>query len=548
LAAVKGKVNTTRKVKEKKKKWIRLKERHDKLGTTCSLSAIMKAKEIWEQLRRHDISKTEREDLVSKVNELVKSQVYELSLKHDTARIIQCILKFGNKTRRNEIFDKLSDRFLTMSKIKYAKFVIKGLFRYCTPSQRSQLITSFYNHIPNLLRHKESIKIVELAYNEYANAKERTLMLQEFYGPKFGLFKDSNGKNISEILADNPDEKDHMICHMKKSLMPLLDKNLVKHSIVHQAILEFMLHADDTSRSEMIEGLREVGVEMIHTREGAKVNLHCVWHGTAKDRKVYVKSLKNYVVKICKEEHGHLVLLGIFDSVDDTVLVIKNIINEMIPSLEEVCQDKHGRRVLLYLLNPRSHQYFSSQFLQLLTPGDSNVHSKKSQVKRWSELRAAISPPLIKLLSEKASEWICMKWMAPLMAESVHSSVCDVKDVYSNLCDSLVKPFNEEDHIVSDPCGHWVLKQLISHKRDEAGSSSSLLSDMILEGVSHDSLRQWSTTNRGCFVLISLMLSSDAVRSSLKDILSSSVVQLKESTSDGAKVLLKMMEGDGQTT
>ena len=62
---------------------------------------------------------------------------------------------------------------------------------------------------------------------------------------------------------------------------------------------------------------------------------------------MYVKSLKGYVVKICKvsrriivvymisflslslsqEEHGHLVLLGIFDSVDDTVLVSKIILS-----------------------------------------------------------------------------------------------------------------------------------------------------------------------------------------------------------------------------
>ena len=55
-----------------------------------------------------------------------------------------------------------------------------------------------------------------------------------------------------------------------------------------------------------------------------------------------MKSLKSYVVKICKvvdytnyinilislcqEEHGHLVLLGVFDSVDDTVLVSKTIL------------------------------------------------------------------------------------------------------------------------------------------------------------------------------------------------------------------------------
>ena len=34
-----------------------------------------------------------------------------------------------------------------------------------------------------------------------------------------------------------------------------------------------------------------------------------------------IKSLKTNIVKVCKEEYGHMVLLSIFDSVDDTKLV-----------------------------------------------------------------------------------------------------------------------------------------------------------------------------------------------------------------------------------
>ena len=40
-----------------------------------------------------------------------------------------------------------------------------------------------------------------------------------------------------------------------------------------------------------------------------------------------VKSLKGLVGKVCSEEHGHLVLLALFDCVDDTVLVKKAILS-----------------------------------------------------------------------------------------------------------------------------------------------------------------------------------------------------------------------------
>ena len=39
------------------------------------------------------------------------------------------------------------------------------------------------------------------------------------------------------------------------------------------------------------------------------------------DRKCIIKTMKGNVVKICQEEFGHLVLLAVFDCVDDTKLV-----------------------------------------------------------------------------------------------------------------------------------------------------------------------------------------------------------------------------------
>jgi len=45
------------------------------------------------------------------------------------------------------------------------------------------------------------------------------------------------------------------------------------------------------------------------------------------DRKVIVKSMKSFVVKIANEEFGHLVLLAAFDVVDDTKFVQKVILD-----------------------------------------------------------------------------------------------------------------------------------------------------------------------------------------------------------------------------
>lgn len=40
-----------------------------------------------------------------------------------------------------------------------------------------------------------------------------------------------------------------------------------------------------------------------------------------------MKSLKGHVMEVARSEHGHLILLALFDTVDDTVLLKKVSVN-----------------------------------------------------------------------------------------------------------------------------------------------------------------------------------------------------------------------------
>ena len=77
--------------------------------------------------------------------------------------------------------------------------------------------------------------------------------------------------------------------------------------------------------------------------------MHISRHGTSKDRKAIIKSLKTFVTKVCTEEHGHVVLLAAFDAVDDTKLIGKAIIGEMVEHFEEIVTNEHGKKVIMYL-------------------------------------------------------------------------------------------------------------------------------------------------------------------------------------------------------
>eukprot|EP00731_Ephydatia_muelleri_P017988 Em0011g28a len=468
---------------------------------------VIEALHGWERLRRHDLTDEERSTLLGSIMKGMATHIHELSVKHDTARVVQCCLKFGSVAQRTAIFTELKDHILELAKLKYAKFIVKALLRYCTIAERNTIISSLYGHVCKLIRHTEASEIVELAYNMHASAQQRTNLMEEFYGPQFALFKSTKAQTVDEILSNHEDQRSSILKNMKEALVPLLEKTVVKHSIIHHALLEFLLHCDIPSRTEMIELLREVLVHILHTRDGSRVALQCIWHGNTKDRKVIIKTFKGLVKKICTEEHGHVVMLGIFDCIDDTVLVKKALLGEVIEGLEELASNVHGRRVLLYLLNPRNHQHFSPQFLTILTPGDNNVFSKKKPEVRHHELLECVSTPLIKLAAENASEWAVNKPYAVVLLQIVATAIGDMKPILAPLVTQLNQEFSE-DHLVNNECGHWVVRRLLAidtERLDKSGQTS--FAEMVIESVPLTTVVSWAGSNRGSFILCSLLQS-----------------------------------------
>ena len=89
------------------------------------------------------------------------------------------------------------------------------------------MIASLYGNVRRLIRHTEASEIVEIAYNDYANALQRAALVEEFYGPTFALFKSDGStppRPLTTILAENCDSRESILKHLKESLLPLCDK------------------------------------------------------------------------------------------------------------------------------------------------------------------------------------------------------------------------------------------------------------------------------------------------------------------------------------
>ncbi|XP_061656409.1 pumilio homolog 3 isoform X2 [Syngnathoides biaculeatus] len=507
---------------------------------------INQAKQVWGDLRMKKCDSDLKRKLMKDLHELIRGKYKQMAYAHDSVRVLQCFIQWGSHEQRWEVFEELKDEVIVLCKSPYGKHVVKKLLMYGNKELVAAVMQTFKGNVRPLLRHAAASAIIEYAYNDKAVLAQRHMLTEELYGTTFTVFKSSVCNTIEKVAEANPGKLDQIITDMKQILTPMAQKEqVIKHSLVHKVFLDFFLLSPDKQRAEMIESIRESVVYMAHTHDGARVAMHCLWHGTAKDRKIIIKTMKTYMVKFATGEFGHLVLLAIFDCVDDTKLVKQAVLSELLLSLDEVISNKYGKKVLLYLLSPRDPAHLLPEIIKVLEGGDGNAHSKKDSALRKKELLEVVSPPLLDYLRDNASAMVMDKATSVTVSDILASACGDLQPAMAavaQLANQELVPGGVQGqlHMAEHPAGHLVLKWLIEQDVTllEAGKEDCF-SRILVDTVGMEKLRSWGKVNRGAMVLCSLLNSCDKsvvadVKAALQDFELDSA-----NSSKGAEILLE---------
>ena len=370
---------------------------------------MQNSKRLWEKVRRRDLSSAERAGPLAELFSLLTGKFKEVIVKHDASRMIQTCVKYGNSEQRLQIATELKGDYADIAKSRYGKHIVKRLLQYC-PSVRKSIVSEFRGQVGKLIRHVDASAVLEEVYSEYANGRDRNALLLEFYGPEYILFQKRSDSEpipcLSELLKGaNQEKREKVLKYLREALDGLINKGSLQHTLIHRLMLEYVQNEETCKIQDWISTFELKLVEILHTFEGARVVSKCLALATAKQRKNIIKSFKNFVSKICKEEYGHQVLLVAFAVVDDTVLMRSVIISEIIKNLPEYLEDKHANRLILYLLATASdsvNSVLGAQAVQLVKESISIASaagtSKKDAHLRSSELRSDLIEPLTDLM------------------------------------------------------------------------------------------------------------------------------------------------------
>eukprot|EP01052_Picozoa_sp_SAG31_P057036 SAG31_NODE_16660_length_701_cov_0.774086_2_plen_158_part_01 len=124
-----------------------------------------------------------------------------------------------------------------------------------------------------------------------------------------------------------------------------------------------------------------------------------------------MKGLKGQWSALAIREYGHRVVMRALDTVDDTTMLNKSVVADLLEDIGRISQQKHGRRVILHMLAPNSPKYFDQFTVKAnqptLVPADGSADgdgrlvptSKKDPETRRKEILREVLPHLTKWLT-----------------------------------------------------------------------------------------------------------------------------------------------------
>uniref|UniRef100_A0A0R3RX93 PUM-HD domain-containing protein n=1 Tax=Elaeophora elaphi TaxID=1147741 RepID=A0A0R3RX93_9BILA len=553
----KRKLQVTRKVKQKllnmpkkeRKMYIRELRRKQK----PYFDLVLKCKHLWEKLRCGKTSESERKKLATEIFGIVKGKVKELIFAHDSCRIVECMVANGKNDVRSALFEELIPEIIRMTKSKYARFFVIKMLKHGSVSQRQIIFDAFRGHCVSLLRVSSAAQVLELAYNDYANAEQRYNIIIEFYGVDFAYFKAADDRvlTLKEIIAEHPNRKSSIVKYLENVLIDIVDKPQIKLSLTHRLLSDFFEFADNKQLEEIIDSLKLCIPQIVHTSDGVRIAMKCLWNSSAKTRKIMLKNFKGLVTKTCLEEFAHRFLIAVFDTVDDTVLVDRCFLKELLNNIDNIVKSNYGVKVMHHLIHPRDPRFCSASQVAIYKAGDGNLYSKKDSKLRYAELFSYIQKPFCNyftanmdtLLFEGHASLLVLDMLeAPTDLDCFDRKVSaeDRAACYDAIASTCSREFipcdGEQLHPIEHPQAHFVISKLL--KSDSKFDVK--LGDFIVKRC-RNQLSSWLACNKGCFILLHIFenasqQSQELLRSTL------SLATVERYHTKGATVLMQKLK------
>lgn len=462
---------------------------------------LQRTKKIWERLRRKShVPKEERDKLVKELFEIITGSIKDFVLKHDSVRVVQTAIKYARPEQKRMIARELKGTYCQLAESRYAKFLIGKLLVHGDDEIRDLIVPEFYGHVRKLIKHPEASWILDDVYRGAASKQQKAIILREWYGAEFALFRDKDEKvsgELSDVLAAEPGKRAPIMRSLQELINHLIQKKMTGFTLLHDAMLQYFLNAkpgteEITDFLELLKGDDEGDLmkNLAFTKSGSRVVCLALAYGNAKDRKLILKTYKDTLQMMAADRNGHIIILTAYEVIDDTVLTAKSIFPELLSkdadkqteNIVFFANDLNARTTLSYLFQGRSKALFPPSHtsdLEVLAEVDiaRTTTSKKDPEIRQKELAKALSPYLLKPIASAAPDLVATAFGCQFVTEVLfraegnksaaleaiaQTAAGDPSYTQSPAAEVGVENEQAPSHIASTPFGGKMIKSLIA--------------------------------------------------------------------------------------
>ena len=487
--------------------------------------------------------------------------------------------------QRIQIAKELKGSYRELVESRYAKFLVAKLITEGNEEVRDMVIPEFYGHVRRLINHPEASWIVDDIYRGVATPEQKAILLREWYGPDFVLFKNSLGKEkpsaqLADILGANPEKTKPTMDYLHNLINQIIQKKMTGFTMLHDAMLQYFLNIKPGS-SESVDFLKlmmgdkeEEEIDLMRnlafTKSGSRLVCLALAYSTAKDRKNILRAYKDTIGMLALDKNGHSVLLTAYDVVDDTREIASRIFSELVlltktaksedqqDSVVKLAEHHIGHIPLLYPFAGNAKWLISPQTQELLD----EIHSirtgtsKKDPSTRQSELVAALSPPVLSAIASHAEVLVQSSFGCSLITEALVAGIGDKAAAVAAVADLASGDPVEDNHIANLPAAGRMLKVLVTGGHFDRRTKEVVRPDAGLKfgDELYDRIEKWIpqwATGASSFVIVAL-LENDGFgkRSEVKGKLKDHKKELEEAASsdknNNAKADTERENGAGQ--
>ena len=389
--------------------------------------SIARAKKIWERLRiKSAVPLPERKQLATELFDIITGHTKDFVFRHDSSRVVETALKYGTPEQRRSIASDLQGEYRNLAISRYSKHLVGKILVYGDKAIRDMVVPELYGHVRHMIKHPEASWILDDIYRGAATPHQKSILLQEWYGPEFAISSKKgqavSSPDLATILSTNPSKKGPILRSLHELINSLVQKKTTGFTMLHDAMLQYYLNLQPGGEefTEFLELLKadEEGntlKNLAFTESGAHVVCLALAYASAKDRKLILRTFKDVMLLLAYDANGHKILLTAYDVIDDTVLISKLIFPELLgkdppatgqsTSLLDMISNLNARTSVLYPFCGEAKSVMPKNDLILLQ----EIHeirkstSKKDANVRRKELMAHLSPPLLQFIETNAA-------------------------------------------------------------------------------------------------------------------------------------------------